>query len=48
METCLEKKEAIPEEVEAVVEHQEVRNEDFMVEMIGATENQTRDRAIPA
>jgi hypothetical protein len=48
METCLEKREAVPGEVEAMVENQEVPKEDSMVEMIGATEDRTRDCAIPA
>jgi hypothetical protein len=47
LDACLEKTEANPE-VEAVAENQEVCNEEAAVEMIGATEDRTRDRAIPA
>jgi hypothetical protein len=47
LESCLEKTEANPE-VEAVTENHEVCNEETTVEMIVATEDQTRDHDIPA
>jgi hypothetical protein len=48
METCLEKDEAIPEEIKFVGDNQEVPDEEVVVEMIEAHENRTRDHAVPA
>jgi hypothetical protein len=48
LEACLEKMEENPEKIKSVAKHQEDPNEEAAVEMIKATENQARDRAIPA
>jgi hypothetical protein len=48
MEACLEKMEANPGEMKSVAENQEVCNEEAAVEIIGVTEDRTRDRAVPA
>jgi hypothetical protein len=40
--------EANPEKMRSIVEHQKVPDEKAAMELIKATEDQTRDRAIPA
>jgi hypothetical protein len=48
MEACLEEMETNPGEMKSIAENQEVCNEEAAVEIIGATEDRTRDRAVPA
>jgi hypothetical protein len=40
--------EADPEEMKSTAENQEVPNKETVVEMIGATEDRTRVRSVPA
>jgi hypothetical protein len=46
LEACLEKMEANPGEMKSIVVNRKVRDEEAMVEMIGATEDRTRYCAI--